>query len=877
MVMDVAHSGVDTDFKIHIPSENVERVSSLTINIPQSLREISGHTASMSFAQVAETMKLTGLIGDPNETLKLMGLVANPSTIDRLKADTLIHLAAIKSVDGSSISPPDEMLAVLLSSTSSFETDLRSLREVSIRQDNSLGLQSDLEQTGEKLGGIGVKLVKEGSLDRLTASCVAKVAEGNSLSITQALDLAKSIAQNPLPDVGDTPILKRAKQLMIVNTELLSRFPRSGMKPADVPYRQLTNISASALDRLDQLRNPTTRIELLKTMVEGGQVPPSISNLQEVLGIIDKNPNIKAVSFDLYDTLVQWTEDFWDRFGRYPKRAIKFCKQAGMNISEKEFADVSGQVWSDMWSAHQSKGNEVPLTQTLAEVVTRLTKTHAINPDARKLLEMNLAREYYDLELENAVAMPGALETLKGLKDRGVKVCLTSNAAWSKAHVSRVLKRFGLEKYFDAVSLSSEIGKMKKPNVTEFFHHSWDKLGVPRRSILHVGDNPHDDVVGARNAGALSTHYHNKLAYNRLEIAGTRSSNPELYAKTVVNMQEQSTEAATYNWIQSEMERLKIPQNERERVFAMAKEMHKQSRDIIAPMYINYSEKMLQDLNSGKADGVLCLARDGLPISVVMKLMARLEPDRYPNIKNDQIKYVLASRGLLKKVLNPSNPEENQLRENYLGYLKQKGVYDLKKIILADVVSGEGTNYNIMKALMPQAEVRGFFVDVLFSPDANKRSYLQEAVEVNQPILNLDTLLFYMESLFNGPHTTTKEFSRVANTQGTAIRPVSKRKELPPHVLERGLSEQSVLFMNNVAIRGVIDAVRIRHRARVANITDPSDKQVANRFVEFIRSSPDNDLRRSIPWQDGPAWFLPSQNEFEDQRIRKNNVLLKKN
>lgn len=872
MTVDGVLSGVDTDFKIHIPSENLERISSLTINISQSLREISGHTASMSFAQVAESIKLIDIVGDPDEALRVMGLTVNPNVIDRVKADALIHLATIKSVEGSSIAPPDEMLATLLSSTSPFETDLRSLREVSIRQDNALGLQSDLELTGEKLGSLGVKLVKDGNLDRLTASCVAKVAEDNNLSMTQALELAKSITQNPLPDVGDTPILKRAKQLMIVNTELLSRFPRSGMKPADVSYRQLTNISASALERLDQLRNPTTRTELMKTLIEGGQVPPSISNLQEVLGIIDNNPNIKAVSFDLYDTLVQWTEDFWDRFGRYPKRAIKFCKQAGMNISEKEFADVSGQVWSDMWNAHQSKGDEVPLTQTLTEVVTRLTKTHAITPDARKLLEMNLAREYYDLELENAVAMPGALETLRGLKDRGVRVCLTSNAAWSQAHVSRVLKRFGLEQYFDAISLSSDIGKMKKPSVTEFFHHSWDKLGVPRRSILHVGDNPYDDVVGARNAGALSTHYHNKLAYNRLEIAGTRNTNPELYAKTVVSMQEQSTEAATYNWIQSEMERLKIPQNERERVFAMAKEMHRQSRDIIAPMYINYSEHMLQELNSGRADGVLCLARDGLPVSVVMKLMARLEPDRYPNIKNEQIKYVLASRGLLMKALKPQNEDEKILGERYMTYLKQKGVLSMNNILLADIVSS-GTTHQVLRQLLSTKNVRGYYVDAFFAePDPSRESFLQNSTDIKEPILTSDTLLLFMESLFNGPNNSIKKFRKRDYQGEEIIEPEISKKELPEHVLQRGLSEQSILFMNNVAIRGVMDAVHIRHRSRTAGIIDPPDRTVSEQYISLMKSNPQNsDLRRSIPWQDG-EWFLPSQNPIEDPRIKRKGL-----
>ncbi|MCB1088348.1 MAG: HAD-IA family hydrolase, partial [Verrucomicrobiae bacterium] len=57
----------------------------------------------------------------------------------------------------------------------------------------------------------------------------------------------------------------------------------------------------------------------------------------------------------------------------------------------------------------------------------------------------------------------------------------------------------GIEKCFNVVSLSGEIGAAKPDGA--IFHFAEARLGLPRERILHVGDEPEADWWGARKAG----------------------------------------------------------------------------------------------------------------------------------------------------------------------------------------------------------------------------------------------------------------------------------------------------------------------------------------------------------------------------------------
>jgi len=64
------------------------------------------------------------------------------------------------------------------------------------------------------------------------------------------------------------------------------------------------------------------------------------------------------------------------------------------------------------------------------------------------------------------------------------------------------LERIGLRHHFRDCVTAREIG-VAKP-AAAIFHAACERLGVAAECVLHVGDDPHLDVAGARNAGLRS-------------------------------------------------------------------------------------------------------------------------------------------------------------------------------------------------------------------------------------------------------------------------------------------------------------------------------------------------------------------------------------
>ena len=126
-----------------------------------------------------------------------------------------------------------------------------------------------------------------------------------------------------------------------------------------------------------------------------------------------------------------------------------------------------------------------------------------------------LAPEEFDLAVEGYGApaiqlppllVPGAVETVRRLAQRGLTLGLISNTGRTPGIViRRLLKRYGLAPYFQALSYSDELG-VRKPNAA-IFEATLSALGARPGETLHVGDNPLDDVTGAKRFGMRAAHY----------------------------------------------------------------------------------------------------------------------------------------------------------------------------------------------------------------------------------------------------------------------------------------------------------------------------------------------------------------------------------
>ncbi len=91
---------------------------------------------------------------------------------------------------------------------------------------------------------------------------------------------------------------------------------------------------------------------------------------------------------------------------------------------------------------------------------------------------------------------PDVLGCLRGLKQRGLALCIVSN--WD-AELEDLLRDLRLLPYFDAVVSSAAVG-YRKPNPV-IFEIACEELGVRPSRAVHVGDRPDADGDGAVAAG----------------------------------------------------------------------------------------------------------------------------------------------------------------------------------------------------------------------------------------------------------------------------------------------------------------------------------------------------------------------------------------
>jgi putative hydrolase of the HAD superfamily len=107
----------------------------------------------------------------------------------------------------------------------------------------------------------------------------------------------------------------------------------------------------------------------------------------------------------------------------------------------------------------------------------------------------------HDAEWESMTFIdPRAPAMLAGLRERGLRIGVLSNTAWTRARHEQIFVRDGVDHLIDAAVYTSEIA-WTKPH-PEAFRAAMAAVGVkdPGRCVF-VGDRPFDDIFGARRVG----------------------------------------------------------------------------------------------------------------------------------------------------------------------------------------------------------------------------------------------------------------------------------------------------------------------------------------------------------------------------------------
>lgn len=226
---------------------------------------------------------------------------------------------------------------------------------------------------------------------------------------------------------------------------------------------------------------------------------------------------VPTVFFDLYGTLVDIETDearpaLWRGFARY--LALSGAAYAPSELRARYLA-LCAEETEALAAAHPALGT-AGVEIELRRVFARLFAEGGVEPGAA--LVEDTAHLFRALSYRRPPRLiRGAARTLAVLRERGVRVCLLSNA--QSCFTRAELAMTGLGGSFERIFLSSDYG-CRKPSPA-FFRAALAETGVSPDEALMVGNDPDTDVGGAMSVGLGSRYLHTRTSPPR------RASLPE--------------------------------------------------------------------------------------------------------------------------------------------------------------------------------------------------------------------------------------------------------------------------------------------------------------------------------------------------------------
>jgi putative hydrolase of the HAD superfamily len=210
---------------------------------------------------------------------------------------------------------------------------------------------------------------------------------------------------------------------------------------------------------------------------------------------------IKAVTFDLWDTLIEDESD-------EPKR-----KAGGLRAKPEERPHL---VWEALNRQATITREDVDLAYRVADAAfVNLWKRHSITWTIAERVDVvlqGLQRTLPDAEREALIAAIGAMEVdippdpIAGVADaledlsRRYKLAIVSDAIVTPGSGLRdLLDKHGLKRFFSAFAFSDEVGRAKPHRA--MFDAAASQLAVDVTEMVHVGDRDHNDVRGPQALG----------------------------------------------------------------------------------------------------------------------------------------------------------------------------------------------------------------------------------------------------------------------------------------------------------------------------------------------------------------------------------------
>jgi FMN phosphatase YigB (HAD superfamily) len=208
--------------------------------------------------------------------------------------------------------------------------------------------------------------------------------------------------------------------------------------------------------------------------------------------VVKKTMPIKAVLFDMFDTLMMIEKDH-EFYSHSLKRAHDFLVAKGIKVDLEAFEKAYIESRDALYAVADSKLEEPHFNVRIANALCKLGYSY----DASSELVAGATDAFCEgfmtyVRIDEHVKV--ILKKLHGTFKLGV----VSNFAIPEC-VLQLLEREGLTKFFDVVVVSGAVN-IRKPN-PQIFRKALDALGVMAEETVFVGDTVDADVEGAQEVG----------------------------------------------------------------------------------------------------------------------------------------------------------------------------------------------------------------------------------------------------------------------------------------------------------------------------------------------------------------------------------------
>lgn len=207
---------------------------------------------------------------------------------------------------------------------------------------------------------------------------------------------------------------------------------------------------------------------------------------------------LKAILFDLDDTLIDWGDFFgqWDAVERmYIGGVYDYIRAQGHDIGDQDsFRELYFKRTVAAWDDARTTLIAPHLGRILVETAAIVGVPEA-DRDADALLNA-----YGWSAVRGTAPFPDAIDSLRMLREQGLKLGLVTNAFQPMRLRDREIEEHGLLEFFPHCRISAADVGYLKPH-PEIFTRALDQLEVTADEAIFIGDNPVADIAGAQAAG----------------------------------------------------------------------------------------------------------------------------------------------------------------------------------------------------------------------------------------------------------------------------------------------------------------------------------------------------------------------------------------